>query len=73
MLFNIFSYMNNELLCAGNTVAAIDELYLYLNKDVYKRQVDACVDFGAEETQAKQNPLCGILRPAKDPGQSVCR
>ena len=31
MLFNIFSYMNNELLCAGNTVAAIDELYLYLN------------------------------------------
>lgn len=30
MLFNLLSYMTNELLSKGNTVAAIDELYLFL-------------------------------------------
>ncbi|WP_206425706.1 DUF87 domain-containing protein [Ruminococcus sp. Marseille-P6503] len=30
MLFNILSYMSNQLLGKGNTVAAIDELYLFL-------------------------------------------
>ena len=31
VLFNIFSYMNSKLLTAGNTVASIDEFYLFLN------------------------------------------
>ena len=30
MLFNILSYMNHNLLTHGNTVASIDELYLFL-------------------------------------------
>ena len=30
MLFNILSYMSNQLLGIGNTAASIDELYLYL-------------------------------------------
>ena len=30
MLFNILSYMSNQLLGKGNTAAAIDELYLFL-------------------------------------------
>ena len=30
LLFNILSYMSNQLLFRGNTVAAIDELYLFL-------------------------------------------
>lgn len=30
LLFNILSYMSNELLTTGNTVASIDELYLFL-------------------------------------------
>lgn len=30
MLFNILSYMTNELLSRGNTVASVDELYLFL-------------------------------------------
>ncbi len=30
LLFNVLSYMSNELLSAGNTVASIDELYLFL-------------------------------------------
>ena len=30
MLFNILSYMSNQLLGIGNTAAAIEELYLYL-------------------------------------------
>jgi type IV secretory pathway VirB4 component len=31
MLFNILSYMSNQLLCIGNTAASIDELYLFLS------------------------------------------
>ena len=31
LLFNILSYMSNQLLTNGNTVAAIDELYLFLS------------------------------------------
>ena len=31
LLFNILSYMSNQLLGKGNTVAAIDELYLFLS------------------------------------------
>ena len=30
LLFNILSYMSNQLLGKGNTVAAVDELYLFL-------------------------------------------
>lgn len=30
MLFNILSYMSNQLLGKGNTVASVDELYLFL-------------------------------------------
>ena len=30
LLFNILSYMSNQLLGCGNTVAAVDELYLFL-------------------------------------------
>ena len=31
LLFNVLSYMSNQLLCKGNTVASIDELYLFLS------------------------------------------
>ena len=31
MLFNLLSYMNHKLLVDGNTVASIDELYMYLS------------------------------------------
>ncbi len=34
MLFNILSYMSNALIGNGNTVAAIDELYLYLSSQI---------------------------------------
>ena len=33
MLFNILSYMNHQLLTKGNTVASIDELYLFLSNE----------------------------------------
>lgn len=32
LLFNVLSYMSNELLTAGNTAASIDEFYLFLSK-----------------------------------------
>ena len=31
MLFNVLSYMSNELLTKGNAVASVDELYLFLS------------------------------------------
>lgn len=31
LLFNVLSYMSNQLLGKGNTVAAVDELYLFLS------------------------------------------
>ena len=31
LLFNVLSYMSNQLLTNGNTVAAIDEFYLFLS------------------------------------------
>lgn len=31
LLFNVLSYMSNELLTTGNTAASIDELYLFLS------------------------------------------
>lgn len=31
LLFNVLSYMSNELLTAGNTAASIDEFYLFLS------------------------------------------
>ncbi len=31
LLFNVLSYMSNQLLTTGNTVAAIDEFYLFLS------------------------------------------
>ena len=34
MLFNVLSYMSNELLTNGDTVASIDELYLFLTNPV---------------------------------------
>lgn len=34
MLFNVLSYMSNELLANGDTVASIDELYLFLTNPV---------------------------------------
>ncbi len=37
MLFNILSYLSNELLTKGNAVAALDEFYLFLtNEDAVK-------------------------------------
>ena len=34
LLFNVLSYMSNELLTAGNTVASVDEFYLFLSNPV---------------------------------------
>lgn len=34
MLFNVLSYMSNELLTRGNAVASIDELYIFLTNPV---------------------------------------
>lgn len=34
LLFNVLSYMSNELLTVGNTVASVDEFYLFLSNPV---------------------------------------
>ena len=39
LLFNILSYMSNQLLGKGSTAASIDELYLFL---IYPKRHEAC-------------------------------
>ncbi len=34
LLFNVLSYMSNALLTTGNTIASIDEMYLFLSNNV---------------------------------------
>ena len=34
MLFNVLSYLSDKLLTEGNTVAALDELYIWLSDNV---------------------------------------
>lgn len=43
MLFNILSYMSNELLGKGNTAASIDELYLFLTNTTAIEYIRNCM------------------------------
>ena len=43
MLFNILSYMSNELLGKGNTVASVDELYLFLTNQTAIEYIRNCM------------------------------
>lgn len=43
LLFNVLSYMSDRLLSAGKTVAAIDELYLWLNNTVAVTYIRNCL------------------------------
>ncbi len=43
ILFNILSYMSNKLLSEGNTVAALDELYLWLDNPTAIKYIRNCL------------------------------
>lgn len=43
ILFNILSYMSDALIGVGNTVAAIDELYLYLSNRISIEYIRNCM------------------------------
>ena len=43
LLFSVLSYMSDRLLTAGNTVAAIDELYLWLSNPVAVTYIRNCL------------------------------
>ena len=43
LLFTVLSYMSDQLLTAGNTVAAIDELYLWLTNPVAVTYIRNCL------------------------------
>ena len=43
MLFNVLSYMSDKLLTEGNTVASIDELYLFLTNPVAIEYIRNCM------------------------------
>lgn len=55
MLFNVLSYLSDKLLTEGNTVAALDELYIWLsdNKSLMRCEegVEHCVLFLGEGSQ----------------------
>ena len=43
LLFNVLSFMSNELLTKGSTVASIDELYLFLTNMVAIEYIRSCM------------------------------
>ena len=43
LLFNVLAYMSDRLLTAGNTVAALDELYLWLSNPVAIEYIRNCL------------------------------
>ena len=43
LLFNVLAYMSDRLLTAGNTVAALDELYLWLSNSVAIEYIRNCL------------------------------
>ena len=43
LLFSVLAYMSDQLLTAGNTVAAIDELYLWLTNPVAVTYIRNCL------------------------------
>ena len=43
LLFNVLAYMSDRLLTAGNTVAALDELYLWLSNPVAIEYIRHCL------------------------------
>ena len=43
LLFNVLAYMSDRLLTAGNTVAALDELYLWLSSPVVIEYIRNCL------------------------------
>lgn len=43
LLFSVLAYMSDQLLTAGNTVAAIDELYLWLSNPVAVTYIRNCL------------------------------
>ena len=61
VLFNLLSYMNHKLLVNGNTVAAIDELYMYLEQPLMakyisyfarrSRKYNACIGVATQQLQ----------------------
>ena len=43
LLFNVLAYMSDRLLTAGNTVAALDELYLWLSNSIAIEYIRNCL------------------------------
>lgn len=43
ILFNVLSYMSNKLLSEGNTVAALDELYIWLDNPTAIKYIRNCL------------------------------
>lgn len=66
MLFNVLSYMSNELLNKGNTCAVLDEFYLFLSSQVSVEYTRNCMKrvrkFDSMMIIASQN-LEDFLRP----------
>ena len=53
MLFNILSFLSDKLLTEGNTVAALDELYIWLSNPTAIEYIRNCL-----KRVRKRNPPC---------------
>ena len=70
LLFTVLSYMSDQLLTAGNTVAAIDELYLWLTNPTAVTYIRNCLKRVRESGVLPDPglPESGRFRPAGRPG-----
>ena len=71
LLFNTLSYMSHQLLTAGNTVAAIDELYLWLTNPTAITYIRNCLKRVPKEELLHDPGPARIWRTSTSRGSGV--
>ncbi len=68
LLFNLLSYLSDQLLTKGNTVAALDELYLWLSNLTTIEYIRNCL----KRVRKRNSPDPGIAEPGgfRHPGRA---
>ena len=68
LLFNVLAYMSDRLLTAGNTVAALDELYLWLSNPVAIEYIRNCL----KRVRKRDSALMMASQNLEDFDRRVC-
>ena len=69
LLFNVLSYMSDKLLVEGNTVAALDELYLWLSNPIAIEYIRNCL----KRVRKRESALMMAIQNLEDFNQEGVR